>query len=78
LFFSALMLCAAMLPAAAANARECGAKTCSQARNGCLFMHCGGTGKQRCGRQCHEKFQICLASGEWRGALCHMTRLGRR
>ena len=76
LVLSAMMVCAMLLPAAPAAARECGARTCKQAFDGCMALNCPSG--LRCGNVCRSKFTGCLQTGRWKGRSCNMRNLVRR
>lgn len=74
LIFFALMLASGVRPALA---QTCAAKTCSEAYRACTGKHCARqhSGGRDCARFCGDEVERCMKTGEFRGRVCHKTRL---
>ena len=49
---------------------RCGAKTCTQAKNACMGIHCAAEGGRNCYTHCTTEYDRCMQTGEFRGRQC--------
>jgi hypothetical protein len=72
IFLFMLMLGAAAKPALG----RCDSKTCSEAYNACMGIHCSEErGGKHCERHCRPLYDKCLQTGEFHGRQCQRTGL---
>lgn len=63
-----------------ASAQSCAARTCSEAYSACTGKNCARqhSGGRDCARFCGMELERCRKTGEFRGRVCHKTRLIRK
>jgi hypothetical protein len=66
----ALLVLGLMAIAAQPALARCGATTCTQARNGCMGIHCMEEGRRSCLSHCTVEYDRCMQTGEFRGRQC--------
>jgi hypothetical protein len=66
----ALLVFGLMAIAAQPALARCGATTCTQARNGCMGIHCMEEGRRSCLSHCTVEYDRCMQTGEFRGRQC--------